>query len=302
MSEWWEKGYPGGPMVAVKGFPRPLYPPDSAPAYGPSIDGPDVEAYKRTVSRAGRWYWQKFDQAFSNNFSHGKSGNVIDTGIAGVQRQGNISPDTGFVGQSTFNLLRSIRIPQGLPHAGQPAMDATAVDLVNAAWDRFGGYPSPPDTGSSSADARLEKAQTQIGVKESPANTNKQKFGEWYGANGQPWCAMFCTWCDQLGGKPTTSFVRGSRYAYVPYIVSDARYNKYGLSITSAPRAGDLVCYDWARDGEYDHVGIFESGDSVSWTNIEGNTSLSDNSNGGEVMRRERSKNDAAIVFVRVAG
>jgi hypothetical protein len=31
MSEWWEQPYPGGPMVAVKGFPRPLYPPDSAP-------------------------------------------------------------------------------------------------------------------------------------------------------------------------------------------------------------------------------------------------------------------------------
>ena len=55
MNEWWESGYPGGPMVKVAGFPRPLYPPDAA-RYGkrPSIDGPDVEAYKRTVSRAGR--------------------------------------------------------------------------------------------------------------------------------------------------------------------------------------------------------------------------------------------------------
>jgi hypothetical protein len=302
MSAWWQEGYPGGPMVAVRGFPRPLYPPDAKPDYLPSIDGPDVEAYKRTVSRAGRWQWQKFDQAFSNAFAHGKTGgNVGESGIAGVQRQGHISPDTGFVGKQTFNLLRSIRVPAGLPHAGEPAMDATAVDLVNAAWERFGGHAAPPDAGGSSGSARLAKAQSQIGVTESPANSNQCKYTDWYGMLG-PWCAMFCTWCDQLGGAPTLAFVRGSRYAYVPYIVQDARYGKYGLSITSAPKPGDLVCYDWSWDGEYDHVGIFESGNASDWTAIEGNTSPSNNSNGGEVMRRSRSQYDADVVFVRVTG
>jgi hypothetical protein len=129
-------------MVEVKGFPRPLYPPDSAPARAPSSDGPDVEAYKRCVSRAGRWPWQTFDQAFSNAFSHGKAGgNVADSGIAGVQRQGSISP-TGFVGEGTFNLLRSIRIPDGLPHAGEMAMDATAAGLVDQAYERFHAAPA----------------------------------------------------------------------------------------------------------------------------------------------------------------
>jgi hypothetical protein len=84
---WYEKGYPGGPMVAVKGFPRPLYPLSAAPTYQPSVDGSDVEAYKRTISRAGRWVWQAFDQAYSNGFANGKGPNVIDTGVAGVQRQ-----------------------------------------------------------------------------------------------------------------------------------------------------------------------------------------------------------------------
>lgn len=143
MTQWYEKGYPGGPMVAVKGFPRPLYPPDAA-GHESSVDGPDCEAYKRVVSRAGRWPWQDFDRAYSNAFAHGKpGGNVADSGVAGVQRQGHISPDTGWVGQETFNLLRSIRIPAGLPHAGEPAMDATAVELVDAAYDRFHGQPAP---------------------------------------------------------------------------------------------------------------------------------------------------------------
>jgi hypothetical protein len=288
-------------MVAVRGFPRPLYPPDAkSKGHQPSVDGSDVEGYKRTVSRAGRWEWQAFDQAFSNGFSHGLAGgNVPDTGIAGIQRQGGISPDTGYVGEKTFNLLRSIIIPEGLPHAGEYAMDARSVELVNAAWDRFKGKEPPPPTQSSAALKRLQKATTQIGVKESPDNSNQCKFTEWYGMIG-PWCAMFVTWSDQLSGSPTSSFKKGSRYAYVPFIVTDARLGANGLALTSSPKPGDLVCYDWGWDGEFDHIGIFESGSPSSFKAIEGNTSNSNNSNGGEVMRRTRSKSEADILFVRV--
>ena len=298
----YDEPYPGAPMVAVRGFPRPLYPPDAAPGHTPSVDGPDCEAYKRTVSRAGRWPWQAYDQAMSNAFSHGKSGgNVAESGVAGVQRQQNIQP-TGWIGQSTFNLLRSIKIPAGLPNAGQMAMDARSVELINAAFNRFGGKEPSPG-GTSAAEARLKKAVSQLGVKESPANSNKCLYTNWYGMVG-PWCAMFCTWADQTGGKPTKSFLKGVKYAYVPYIVSDARLGLNGLSITSSPKPGDLVTYDWSRDGEYDHVGLFEAwaqGSGSTFTAIEGNTSLSNNSNGGEVMRRTRRTTDQATVFVRVA-
>jgi len=301
MPEWYEMGYPGGPMVAVKGFPRPLYPPNSAPKYKPSMDGPDVEAYKRTISRAGRWKWQTFDQAFSNGFSQGKGPNVLDTGVAGVQRQQKIQA-TGFIGKETFNMLRSIIIPEGLPNAGQYAMDARSVELLNAAFDRFKGQ-EPSDKPATSAQARLKKAQSQVGKKESPMNSNMQEYGSWYGMNGVPWCAIFCTWCDQLSGSPAKSFMRSSRYSYVPYIVNDARLGKYGLSIVSSPKPGDLVCYDWSRDGEYDHIGIVLTTPNSSgvFEAIEGNTSTSNNSNGGQVMQRTRNRNSQGTVFVRAA-
>lgn len=300
MSEWWQKGYSGGPMVAVKGFPRPLYPPD-AQGHKPSVDGSDVEAYKRVCSRAGRWKWQAFDQAYSNAFAHGKAGgNVGESGVAGVQRQGGISPDTGFVGEKTFNLFRSIRCPKG-PHEGEMAMDARSVELVNAAFDRFGGK-EPGPSGSNAARARLAKAQSQIGVKESPANSNQCKYTDWYGMVG-PWCAMFVTWSDQLSGEPTNTFERGSYAAYVPYLVSDARLGNRGLSVTSTPEAGSLVTYDWSWDGEYDHVGIVEGppDEGGNFVAIEGNTSMSDNSNGGEVMRRTRNRYAQGTVFLNVA-
>ena len=145
MSEWWEHAYKGGPMVKVAGFPRPLYPPDaSGQGKQPSVDGPDVIAYKRTVSRAGRWPWQPFDDSYSNAFAHGTSGNVINTGVAGVQRQQGIN-DTGWIGKNTFNTLRSIRVPDGLPHAGEMAMDATAAGLIDQAWQMFHGQEPEPE-------------------------------------------------------------------------------------------------------------------------------------------------------------
>lgn len=290
-------------MVELPGFPRPLYPPDAA-AHGkePSRDGPDVVAYKRTVARAGRWPWQPFDDAYSNGFAHGSSGNVSETGVAGVQRQSDID-DTGWIGEKTFNLLRSIRVPEG-PHAGEMAMDDLAASLLVDAWNQFGGHEPEYAEGTLRRRA-LDLAVDEIGVKESPPDSNQVKYCDWYGMLG-PWCAMFVTWCyeragDQLG-VDAAAFVQGGRYAYVPYLVADARAGKYGLSTTDDPIAGDLVAYDWhPSNGEYDHVGIFEDwAGSGKFDAIEGNTSTADDSNGGQVMRRLRDRSAQATVFIRV--
>ncbi len=288
---WWQTPYPGG-IVPVPGFPRELHVGDP--------DGPDVIAYKRTVWRAGRWAGpaSRFDDAYSHGFAHGKGPNVIDTGVAGVQRQQRM-PDTGVVDETLFDVLRSIVIPDGLPNAGQLAMDATAANLIGEAWQQFGQTQTAPV--ASTRQLALAAAQGWIGTKESPAGSNQaQPFTSWYGMIG-PWCAMFVTYCYEVDAGGSPSFERGSRYAYVPYIVQDARADRNGLTVTSQPMPGDLVCYDWQRDGTYDHVGIFEAGTANSWTAVEGNTSTSNNSNGGEVMRRQRSSSDAAVVFVRVA-
>lgn len=138
MTEWFEQPYQGGKMIELPGFPRSLFPPDAAEqGQTPSPGGPDVIAYKRTVARLGRWKWDPdgWDDAYSNPFAHGKEGGAAgESGMAGVQRQAGISPATGWVGEQTFNLLRSAKIPEGLPHAGEPALDAVARDLLVEAW------------------------------------------------------------------------------------------------------------------------------------------------------------------------
>ena len=65
-----------------------------------------------------------------------------------------------------------------------------------------------------------------------------------------------------------------------------ARLGKNGLSVVSTPKPGDLVCFDWSNDSEYDHIGLVKTapdGRGNFWS-LEGNTSTSDNSNGGQVM------------------
>jgi len=297
----YEHAYPGGPMVGPE-MPHPSYPPDASPGHTPTPNSPAHKAYKRALCRGGRWGdWDpnKWDNAFSNQFSHGKTGgNVKDSGMGGFQRQMKIQP-TGWVGTNTYNALRSARIPDGLPNAGQPLFDSVCVDLLKQANDVIKPQPS-----KALKLLALEECVKWLGTKESPYGSNKCKFTDWYGMVG-PWCAMFqCySWVTaaQNSAKECPSWIRGTYYAYVPYVVSDAKANRRGLSVTNSPQPGDLVCYDWGRDLVPDHIGIFESGNASSWVAIEGNTSTGNQSNGGEVMRRQRKSTDAAITFVRVA-
>lgn len=144
----------------------------------------------------------------------------------------------------------------------------------------------------------LNQIKTQLGVTENPKGTNKNKFGNWYGMDRVPWCAECVTWCYVTVGSK--AFLRGRRYAYVPYIVHDARAGVNWLSVTDHPKPGDLVCFDWDNDGVADHVGmVLSMGTGGAFKTIEGNTGIGNDSNGGEVMQRDRNKRDVQA-FVHV--
>ena len=133
----------------------------------------------------------------------------------------------------------------------------------------------------------FERLMTKLGYTENPGNDNI--FGIWYGMNEQPYCAMAGTWA--YVGVGSKAFVRGSRYAYCPYVVQDARAGRYGLSVTHDPRRGDPVLYDW-DGGVADHFGMFDKWMDKSkgyFRALEANTSPDDSgsqSNGGGVFLR----------------
>lgn len=303
MTDWWEEPYKGGPMaIPAAYFPRPLYPPDAkSKGKTPSKDGPDVLAIKRTLCRLGRWgVWEpsKWDDSFNNEIAHGRGPNVVDSGLAGFQRQMRIEA-TGWFGSKSFNALASARVPEGKPHSGEMGMDANACNLMAEAYAIYGGKAEKPPPTKTTRLTALDAAIGWLGYVES--GNNDTVFGSWYGLNYQPWCAMYVAHCFVVGAGGSPSFVRASRYSYVPYVVNDAKAKRYGLSVVSSPQPGDLACFDWGRDGVPDHIGIVESGTPSSFKCIEGNTSPADNSNGGQCMRRDRSTSSAGITFVHVA-
>lgn len=147
----------------------------------------------------------------------------------------------------------------------------------------------------------LANLTAKIGTKESPAGSNRVWASEWYGLIGS-WCAMAVTWAYVKAGSK--AFAKGSRWAYVPWIVNAARAGNYGLSVTRDPKPGDLVCYDWPGEskGTADHVGLFEKWLDApdTFSAIEGNTAIGNDSNGGEVMRRQRIRSEV-LAFVHVS-
>ncbi|HKB40474.1 MAG TPA: N-acetylmuramoyl-L-alanine amidase [Gemmataceae bacterium] len=145
MPSWWQEPYKGAPPPkGLPPLPRPLYPPCAKnDGYTPSKDGPDVIAMKRAVSRGGRWPWQTFDDSYSDAFARGQpSSSVENSGMAGFQRQQGISPDTGYVGEKTYNSLAYALVPEGRPNEGQHLFDSKCIELLNEAYDIYKDKPA----------------------------------------------------------------------------------------------------------------------------------------------------------------
>lgn len=142
----------------------------------------------------------------------------------------------------------------------------------------------------------IEVAISEIGEKEFPANSNKNKYGKWFGLDGVPWCGQFVSYCYSVAGYPLGNI--GYTKGFAGCQTAVANVHKWGKIVT-VPRPSDIVFYDWEGDGKFDHTGIFikDLGKGL-FEAIEGNTSFSNNSNGGEVMRRADRKYKNAI-FVR---
>lgn len=138
---------------------------------------------------------------------------------------------------------------------------------------------------SNAVDKLLFIARGEIGVKEFPASSNNTKYGKWYGWNGVPWCGIFVSYCYYRSGSPLPPIQSSLGFAYCPFAV---KYYKREHRYYQTPEPGDMMFFDWGKDGVVDHVGIVESVAGNIITTIEGNTGNSSENNGGQVMRRQR--------------
>jgi peptidoglycan hydrolase-like protein with peptidoglycan-binding domain len=119
---------------------------------------------------------------------------------------------------------------------------------------------------------------SQIGVGESPAGSNTNKYTKWYGFDG-PWCFMFQCYCFHHFGA--LDLIHG-KHAYVPDFKHI--FEPHGEFHTGDPRPGDLVTFDFGRTGRPEHIGVVERVVSSAYIQtIEGNTS-------DHVYRRRRAR------------
>ena len=137
----------------------------------------------------------------------------------------------------------------------------------------------------------VEYAQTQLGVKESPAGSNSIKYNTWYygekvSGDNYPWCAVFVAYCFYKTGyyKIVSDIpVKENVGSWLNWAKQKGKYK----SPKSTPKKGYVVCFSWSRKKETaDHIGFVLSdidGDSIR--TIEGNTS-------DKVAERTRSKDD----------
>lgn len=128
----------------------------------------------------------------------------------------------------------------------------------------------------------LDIAIDELGTKESPAGSNRTKYGAWFGLDGNPWCMMFVQWVFAKAGVSLPA-----KTASCTVLMNRAK--SAGMWVTSGYRPGDVVIYDWGDDKVPDHCGIVEAFGGASMVAIEGNTAVGNDSDGGEVMRRTRN-------------
>lgn len=142
------------------------------------------------------------------------------------------------------------------------------------------------DVPGSPMDQVIARFESQVGVVESPAGSNRTIYTDWYGLVG-PWCAMFVSWCFAMEGKPlAASTAKG--FAFTP---SGAAWFRKQDRWTTEPARGHVVFFDFPGDGvdRISHVGVVTAvhGDGSIET-VEGNTDEKGGRTGGKVMRRRR--------------
>lgn len=132
----------------------------------------------------------------------------------------------------------------------------------------------------------VNKAISQIGYIEKSNNNNK--YGAYFGANYQPWCGYFVSWCAVQCKIPTSIFYQSG---YVPSIVTTAKQRGVWKTRTYSPKPGDLAIFDFNLNNTGDHIEIVRNLNGSTLYTIGGNTSAQyENANGDGVFLKGRSK------------
>ncbi len=119
---------------------------------------------------------------------------------------------------------------------------------------------------------------------------NYTKYGEWYGTNGQPWCAIFVSWCAHRAGVSTSVIPKYSVCTTGMDYFKDANCFYYSSAYNGnyIPRIGDIF-FTGSSKTSSSHTGIVVAVSSTQITVVDGNYS-------DKVSRHTYSLTDSGLI------
>lgn len=165
-------------------------------------------------------------------------GNDMEAAVKAFQQKYGLTAD-GIVGSGTWNKIFSVY------KVNSPGSGVTK--FVNVA-----------------------KHELAWGFQEDNSN-NITPYGQWYGMQGNAWCAMFVSWCAYQAGILNTTV---PKYAYCPSGVEWYRNRNRFKSRDGSyiPKVGDVVFFWGTQAGRVSHTGIVIGVTNSKIQTVEGNT------------------------------
>lgn len=186
------------------------------------------------------------------------------------------------------------QLAEAANHATRPM---TAEQLAEAA-----NYAKKPTSTIVTPVQRvLSKAKHYVDVKYKEGADNDTIFGQWYGANHQPWCAMFVSKVfNEAGLSKIVAATTAKGFASCQLGLNWFVKKRQVVPVASA-QAGDIAFYQFDADPASDHVGIVVKNNKLRKTLVtyEGNTAADGSgsqSNGNGVYQKTRSYSEVMAV------
>ena len=218
------------------------------------LDRQNMMPYELSIGSKGEFVKNAQLRLIDLGYSCGRSGVDgqfgMDTysAVIAFQRQNSLMPD-GVIGEGTANVLYS---KEAIRYSETSVLKKESVSLENF----------------------VNIALAECGIVE--ANDNITKYGEWYGMNGKPWCAMFVSWCANQAGLLASSENNSNgiipKYASV-YLGMEwyKDKNRFGEKGEYRPKYGDILFLKTEASHTAIVVGYDEQNNKVY--SIEGNFS-----------------------------
>lgn len=148
----------------------------------------------------------------------------------------------------------------------------------------------------SRRDRLVEFAKMQLGIHENPRGSNVVKYNDWFYDRNSPyyknprpyaWCGTFVAYVYHFSDNMLESQLND----IIGYVPSAQNWLRKNDKLAERPMPGDIIIFDWDKDGFEEHIGIYLFTEGDYYYTIEGNTSpdeVGSQSNGGMVCRKRR--------------